>query len=1113
MNRLIEIRPEDKGILVSQSKLIVVNGGACDFYTISLAERVETPVVISIRATFGEVAVSPDTLQIKPEEYDKPRRIVVVGGKNREVSDTPEEDSSKIELLHYVTSKTPAYDGFAFRLTVVLVSTSGAILRSFGSNLHFQLAHDSTNKKSQTHPQKLAGLPAKTTVPQISSGARHTCAVLQDGTLFGWGDGSDGQLALPLPSLGSARTLDALPGDAHTDGTPSRSGDSLVRGPPSLKPARVHSLVASPESGRRGTLSSQRRGRTLGPGGAPGSPRGRAGATGLVLVPVPRIISALEGEFVVQVGCGEAHTLILTLQGTMYAFGNAQNGRLGIPRPVDALDSPSGDQGRASLLRFRERGGLYAKYSVPQLITGIPKVRVISVGAAFSACIDDRDCLYTWGSNTAGQLGLGHTDDVWQPQKVETLKTPLLQASCGKNHLLVLTYDGHVFATGEGGEGRLGLGDTHSRHSFERVKGLPPVRFICAGGSHSAALDSGLLVWTWGSNCCGQLGLANWQPSAAFLAASVAAEAAHVVKSQSGTKAGAAREAPTLTRAENAARGVLSVWGKGKRGGDEGVSAREHRNRRTHTGKRTDGEPKQANNGHEGDEQGTREARKAILTAYSLSEGHESLSVKPQVVEFLRDKSVVTLALGPLYSLAVTLRGFVYAWGSHEQGQLGLSDRLDNQPLPVLVPAFLFSPAVQVFASPCSNCSFVSSVADVLNPFLSVSVSNSPLGSPRTPSAPATPTSVAPTAFRSASERSTSSGRHEGAAADFRAACAFRSLGSAPRRRSQSDSSSGESQAAVRGGGRPASFRLRNSGKDAQRTEKPEQRAVPSARESQRHWEGASTPRPRWQSGHVASPAERRKGEEASDVFSFNGERRRGRRSPRGDARQSKAPGRSLPRRLARRRGAVKTEESLEMDEKNCVSAVAPQSPCARCSRPSSRRSGERGKRTEARKSRFGRGQEDNEMYSDEEEEFGVSDGPGQEEKRSERGRRQAEAKRRPKRDEEAAAASQRIAENRRVGHASCTGGSLNPKNAQFNFGDQFGSWYRKLEEQEEEARQAADLCYRLRRGEERMEMFKKAASRRERSSKQSPQGKAPPVVDRMQSAPKEAAPEETPDA
>ncbi|EPR57297.1 hypothetical protein TGGT1_266035 [Toxoplasma gondii GT1] len=108
---------------------------------------------------------------------------------------------------------------------------------------------------------------------------------------------------------------------------------------------------------------------------------------------------------------------------------------------------------------------------------------------------------------------------------------------------------------------------------------------------------------------------------------------------------------------------------------------------------------------------------------------------------------------------------------------------------------------------------------------------------------------------------------------------------------------------------------------------------------------------------------------------------------------------------------------------------------------------------------------------------------------------------------EDAAAASERIAQNRRIGHASCRGGPLNLRNASNPIGDEFGSWYRRLEETEEAERQAADLRYRLRRGEERMELLKKLSSRAEKSNKQVHTTKTP-AVRRGRSAPEEAEPE-----
>ncbi|KEP61157.1 UNVERIFIED_CONTAM: hypothetical protein HHA_266035 [Hammondia hammondi] len=113
----------------------------------------------------------------------------------------------------------------------------------------------------------------------------------------------------------------------------------------------------------------------------------------------------------------------------------------------------------------------------------------------------------------------------------------------------------------------------------------------------------------------------------------------------------------------------------------------------------------------------------------------------------------------------------------------------------------------------------------------------------------------------------------------------------------------------------------------------------------------------------------------------------------------------------------------------------------------------------------------------------------------------------RPMKREEAAAASERIAQNRRIGHASCRGGPLNLRNASNPIGDEFGSWYRRLEEKEEHARQAADLRYRLRRGEQRMEVLKKLSSRAEKSNKQVQTTKTP-AVGRSRSAPEEAEPE-----
>lgn len=49
--------------------------------------------------------------------------------------------------------------------------------------------------------------------------------------------------------------------------------------------------------------------------------------------------------------------------------------------------------------------------------------------------------LWTWGSNSYGQLGLGHFDDQLSPCRVESIggKDEIIDVSCGSNHTIALT--------------------------------------------------------------------------------------------------------------------------------------------------------------------------------------------------------------------------------------------------------------------------------------------------------------------------------------------------------------------------------------------------------------------------------------------------------------------------------------------------------------------------------------------------------------------------------------------------------------------------------------------------------------------------------------------------
>uniref|UniRef100_A0A452FBQ7 X-linked retinitis pigmentosa GTPase regulator n=1 Tax=Capra hircus TaxID=9925 RepID=A0A452FBQ7_CAPHI len=92
-----------------------------------------------------------------------------------------------------------------------------------------------------------------------------------------------------------------------------------------------------------------------------------------------------------------------------------------------------------------------------------------------------------------------------KPEKVKFV-------ACGRNHTLVLTGGGKVYATGGNNEGQLGLGDTDERSAFHLISFFTSqhkIKQLSAGSNTSAALTEDGELFMWGDNSEGQIGLQN----------------------------------------------------------------------------------------------------------------------------------------------------------------------------------------------------------------------------------------------------------------------------------------------------------------------------------------------------------------------------------------------------------------------------------------------------------------------------------------------------------------------------------------------------------------------------------------------------------------------------
>nr|XP_015200083.1 PREDICTED: probable E3 ubiquitin-protein ligase HERC4 [Lepisosteus oculatus] len=138
-----------------------------------------------------------------------------------------------------------------------------------------------------------------------------------------------------------------------------------------------------------------------------------------------RLLTSLNDRQIIQVACGNYHSLVLTKEGEVFYWREPQVEQCGSPKLLETL-------------------------------LGIP-VAQIAAGGDHSFALSLSGTVFGWGRNSAGQLGLGDTQDRDIPTPVRSLAFKgTVFISCGEEHTAILTKGGLVFTFGSGSYGQLG---------------------------------------------------------------------------------------------------------------------------------------------------------------------------------------------------------------------------------------------------------------------------------------------------------------------------------------------------------------------------------------------------------------------------------------------------------------------------------------------------------------------------------------------------------------------------------------------------------------------------------------------------------------------------------
>ena len=139
--------------------------------------------------------------------------------------------------------------------------------------------------------------------------------------------------------------------------------------------------------------------------------------------------------------------------------------------------------------------------------TNWKQVSVSSLNPYFTAAIKTDGTLWCWGLNSLGQLGNNTTTRRSSPVQTVAFGTNWKQVSCGNNHAVAIKTDGTLWTWGYNFYGNLGDNTATSKSSpVQTIAFGTNWKQISCGSEYNAAIKTDGTLWVWGYNLSGQLG-------------------------------------------------------------------------------------------------------------------------------------------------------------------------------------------------------------------------------------------------------------------------------------------------------------------------------------------------------------------------------------------------------------------------------------------------------------------------------------------------------------------------------------------------------------------------------------------------------------------------------
>jgi alpha-tubulin suppressor-like RCC1 family protein len=338
------------------------------------------------------------------------------------------------------------------------------------------------------------GRPGGSATPgpaRVVVAGRHLC-VTRGGRLWCWGSDEYGQTGQGAPArLARARPLE-VPGVAAVIETAVSDDHTCAR----LASGRVKCW------GQNGVNQTAA---VSAPSGTCLISASDGGGGNAPCQPTPTEVPAVHDA--VQLSLGDGRSCALLATGRVTCWGQEGRGSDWLVAVPEAQSIAIGNQSGCIVKRDAALACANPQPWTIQMWTGVQRV-VMAVGSQLACVLHIDGRVACWGSNAAGERGIGHNDiNIPLPEDPPAIAQGAVDVGVGVAHVCALMRGGEVLCWGRNTYGSLGFPVAAASRACSagpcqltprKVEGLPPAAQLAAGGYNTCTISDSNELRCWG---------------------------------------------------------------------------------------------------------------------------------------------------------------------------------------------------------------------------------------------------------------------------------------------------------------------------------------------------------------------------------------------------------------------------------------------------------------------------------------------------------------------------------------------------------------------------------------------------------------------------------------